>query len=200
MDVQMPELDGFGATAEIRTIEAETGGHVPIVALTAHAMAGDEARCLEGGMDAYVSKPFRPEELFVAVEQLAGGARAPARVADDEPEDNMLVFDREQALAQFGDDAAFLGEIINIFLDEAAMLVADGAAALAAGDLAALGKVAHRLKGASGQMMAEEAQQAAYAVEMAGKAGESDGIEDLWGALTEALDRLRPVLAELIPE
>ena len=200
MDIQMPELDGFGATAEIRAMEAETGGHVPIVALTAHAMAGDEARCLEGGMDAYVSKPFRPEELFVAVEQLAMGAGTRSVPDDEEPESELTVFDREQAMAQFGDDPEFLVEIINIFLEESEQLVADGDAALAAGDFGALAKVAHRLKGASGQMTAEEAQQAAYAVEMAGKAEEADGIEDLWKEFLAALDRLRPALEVLLPQ
>ncbi len=199
MDIQMPELDGFGATAEIRELEAATGGRVPIVALTAHAMAGDETRCLEGGMDAYVSKPFRPEELFVAVEQLAKGARVAEMPAEREPEDEVTIFDREQAMAQFGDDPSFLVEIINIFLEEAEQLVADGQAALEAGDLPALAKVAHRLKGASGQMTAEEAQQAAYAVEMAGKAGEAEGIDDLWQTFLAALDRLRPALEILLP-
>ena len=199
MDIQMPELDGFGATAEIRAFEQGTGGHVPIVALTAHAMAGDEARCLEGGMDAYVSKPFRPEELFVAVEQLASGAAPPELPTGEEPENEMTVFDRDQAIAQFGDDPDFLGEIINIFLEEAAALVLEGEEALAQGDLAALARVAHRLKGASGQMTAEESQQAAYAVEMAGKAEQADGIDELWGTLVAALDRLRPMLAESLP-
>ena len=199
MDIQMPELDGFGAAAEIRALEAESGGHIPIVALTAHAMAGDEARCLEGGMDAYVSKPFRPEELFVAVEQLASGAGPSQPTQTEETENHPVVFDKQQAFAQFGDDPEFLGEIIALFLEEADGLVADGDAALAAGDLAALAKVAHRLKGASGQMTAEEAQQAAYAVEMAGKADDAESIADLWGALTAALDRLRPVLEDSRP-
>ncbi|MCP3995415.1 MAG: PAS domain S-box protein [bacterium] len=198
MDIQMPELDGFGATAEIRELESEIGGHIPIVALTAHAMAGDETRCLEGGMDAYVSKPFRPEELFVAVEQLASGVAAPENAIAEDSENVVTVFDEDAAIAQFGDDPEFLTEIINIFLEEATTLVAEGDEALAAGDLATLAKVAHRLKGASGQMTAEQSQQAAYAVEMAGKAEDAEGITDLWGTLTEALDRLRPILEETI--
>ncbi len=200
MDIQMPELDGFAATAEIRALEAGSDRHIPIVALTAHAMAGDETRCLEGGMDAYVSKPFRPEELFVTVEQLASGAGVARPTQTEESDSQSVVFDKQQALAQFGDDPDFLGEIISLFLEEAEGLVADGNAALETGDLAALSKVAHRLKGASGQMTAEEAQEAAYAVEMAGKAEDAENIASLWAVLTTALDYLRPVLEDLLPQ
>jgi CheY-like chemotaxis protein len=69
MDVQMADMDGFQATAAIREreSESETGGHVPIVALTAHAIKGDRERCLEAGMDGYLSKPIHPEELRTAI-------------------------------------------------------------------------------------------------------------------------------------
>jgi len=70
MDIQMPEMDGFEATAAIRTQEETTGPHVPIIAMTAHAMQGDRERCLEVGMDGYVAKPIRARELFEAIESL----------------------------------------------------------------------------------------------------------------------------------
>ncbi|HUJ21977.1 MAG TPA: response regulator, partial [Bryobacteraceae bacterium] len=68
MDIQMPEMDGFEATQAIRETERETGTHLPIIAMTAHAMKGDEERCLEAGMDSYVSKPITPRDLFAAIE------------------------------------------------------------------------------------------------------------------------------------
>jgi CheY-like chemotaxis protein len=74
MDVQMPEMDGFQATSAIREREANSDGHVPIVALTAFALKGDEQRCLSAGMDAYVSKPLRTDELFATIERLLSKA------------------------------------------------------------------------------------------------------------------------------
>ena len=71
MDVQMPEMSGFEATSAIRRKEKTTGAHIPIVAMTAHAMKGDEERCLEAGMDAYIAKPIRPDSLFQLIERLA---------------------------------------------------------------------------------------------------------------------------------
>ncbi len=73
MDIQMPEMDGFEATAKIRLKELESGCHTPIIALTAHAMKGDRERCLEAGMDEYVTKPVKPKELFAAVQRMITG-------------------------------------------------------------------------------------------------------------------------------
>jgi len=69
MDVQMPELDGFQATARIRELEKESSRYTPIVAMTAHAMKGDRERCLEAGMDDYISKPLRRERLYAVLDR-----------------------------------------------------------------------------------------------------------------------------------
>ena len=75
MDVQMPVLDGLEATAQIRAREADSGAHVPIVAMTAHALKGDRQRCLTAGMDGYVAKPIRPRDLFQAIDRLFAAPR-----------------------------------------------------------------------------------------------------------------------------
>ena len=77
MDVQMPEMDGFETTAKIREHERTTGTHVPVIAMTAHAMAGDRQRCLDAGMDGYVAKPLRPTELFSEIDRSLQGPLPP---------------------------------------------------------------------------------------------------------------------------
>jgi two-component system, sensor histidine kinase and response regulator len=85
MDVQMPEMDGFEATEAIRAKERMSGGHLPIIAMTAHALMGDQERCLAAGMDGYVTKPIRTAELFEAMEQLM--AKYPAGVPSEVGQD-----------------------------------------------------------------------------------------------------------------
>jgi CheY-like chemotaxis protein len=75
MDVQMPEMGGFEATGIIRAREAERGGHVPLVAMTAHAMKGDRERCIDAGMDSYMSKPIDGRKLIALIDSLVGTPR-----------------------------------------------------------------------------------------------------------------------------
>ena len=84
MDVQMPEMDGFEATAAIREIEKTSGRHMPIVAMTANALKGDQERCLAAGMDAYISKPIRTSELFATLEAILNGAAVPPLAEKEE--------------------------------------------------------------------------------------------------------------------
>ncbi len=119
MDVQMPELDGLEATAAIRAREREEGAgeHLPIIAMTAHAMKGDRERCLAAGMDAYVSKPLRPGELYDVLDRIAtaGGAGRDG-AADTAPE--LARFDMDAALDRVDGDAGLMRELVELFLEE----------------------------------------------------------------------------------
>src|SRR6186713_3457454 len=98
MDVQMPEMSGVEATAAIREAERHTDRHIPIVALTARAMAGDREQCLAAGMDAYVSKPVRSEDLFAAIDSVVTQQRGPSVAATQLPPDKV---DRDVLLEGF---------------------------------------------------------------------------------------------------
>jgi CheY-like chemotaxis protein len=78
MDVQMPEMDGFETTAAIRARERDTGMHLPIIAMTAHAMQGDRERCIAAGMDSYISKPLKVQELIELLEKVSDAAQQEA--------------------------------------------------------------------------------------------------------------------------
>jgi CheY-like chemotaxis protein len=156
MDVQMPEMDGFEATAAIRARERASGRHVPIVAMTAHAIKGDRERCLAAGMDDYLSKPIRAEELYRVVEaQVIAAPLEPA-------------FDVESALAQLGGDTDTLREIAAIFTTEAPTMLASLRDAVAAGDAGAVRMAAHAIKGSLGAFAAHRAAAAARELERLG--------------------------------
>ena len=123
MDVEMPEMDGFEATRAIRQREAQSGQHVPILAMTAYAMKGDQERCLEAGMDGYLSKPVAPDELHRAIESflpLDRDLQAALRQAQGGPEEppSAPAVDLEEALRTVGGDRGLLQEAVGLFLEK----------------------------------------------------------------------------------
>ena len=110
MDIQMPEMDGFEATAAIRREEEATGKHLPIIAMTAHAMEGDRERCLAAGMDGYIAKPIKAEDLIDAIEKL-GRSPAFAEVATTAKPREQEPIDMASALARAGGDVELLKEM-----------------------------------------------------------------------------------------
>jgi signal transduction histidine kinase/CheY-like chemotaxis protein len=160
MDVQMPEMDGFEATTEIRAQEAVTGGHLRVIAMTAHAMAGDRVRCLRAGMDGYVSKPLDPRLLYAVVEQEeltpSSEAVAPA-------------FERAAALERMGGDRALLSEVIQLFLEDCPSRVAAIRVAIDVRDADTLCSEAHALKGAASNLSAISLFETAEILEQLGR-------------------------------
>jgi CheY-like chemotaxis protein len=193
MDVQMPEMDGFEATAAIRQKDKAMGTHVPIIALTAHAMKGDRERCLAGGMDGYVSKPVQAEELIKAVEGLVGNSPATGKASDHTNE----VLDRELALARVDGDEGLLADLAKLFCEECPKLLFAVEDAVARRDTAALKRAAHSLKGSMSTFAAREATEAALRLEELASAGELVDAEGAYRLLATQVDRLKQALESL---
>ena len=197
MDVQMPVMDGIEATKRIRAREQEAGaGHLPVIAMTAHAMAGDRERCLEAGMDGYVPKPIQVEQLFAEIERLVTRG-APPRAAEEteaavpsgEPP-----FDPAETLARVGGDPALYKSVVRVFLDAHETLLGTVRDAVSAGDAEALFRAAHSLKGTVSNFSAVRATEAAGDLEASGRAGDLTGTEQKLAALESAVGALTAAL------
>jgi two-component system, sensor histidine kinase and response regulator len=200
MDVQMPLMSGIEATSTIRDAERGTGRHVPIVAMTAHAMKGDRERFLAAGMDDYVSKPLRADEVLAAI---ARATRGNPPVAEQRPERIATTneLDVPSILAGLGGSRELLREVIDVFVNDAPARLTDTRTALAAGDGAAIAGQAHALKSMVGLFTTAEAFAAARELEARGKqgdlAGAAEAMTALNGAVEGLLGRLRTLRAEL---
>lgn len=192
MDAQMPQMDGYQATAEIRQREKRTGKHIRIIALTALAMKNDRERCLAAGMDGYVSKPVDPDLLLQCLESEQEHAINPV---EDREETAVAVkaFDRADALKRVKGKHAFLKRLAQVFLQEMPVTMADILAAAAAGDALRLERSAHRLKGAASTMSAKPLADAAARLEHAVRTSEPRGKAEV----SQALRALEALAAEL---
>ena len=192
MDVQMPSLDGLDATRVIRARERETGLHIPIVAMTAHAMKGDRERCLEVGMDGYLMKPIRAEQLFRQIEEIASSA-PPAGPAAEPAATNGLV-DWTLASRAVNGDQKLLDQVLAAFLEEGPQLVETMRVTRASGEWKRFQRAAHTLKSALrtfGVASAERVEE----LELAAKAGNTSidaaTIAEVIATVQPALDEMR---------
>jgi two-component system, sensor histidine kinase and response regulator len=176
MDIQMPEMDGLTATQKIREREKRTRSHLPIIAMTAHAMKGDRERCLEAGMDGYVSKPIDKKELEQAIASAIPAPDAPGvGPSSTKPEqgnavaNSLVAWDNTKALERLGGDEQLLREVVAIFLEDLPKHVASLRQAVAQGDAEVLAKTAHSLKGELGYLGISELSQKAHELEEMGR-------------------------------
>ncbi|MFQ5586427.1 MAG: response regulator [Thermodesulfobacteriota bacterium] len=206
MDVQMPEMGGFEATASIREDEKTTGAHIPIIALTAHAMKGDREWCLAAGMDGYVSKPLKAEELFEAIGKLCpspaetgtavGDGSVPADVAPEGSE----VFDRKAVLDRVEGDKELFKELVELFLKNTPQLMGEIRDAVSRGDASQLEHSAHTLKGSAGNFCAGPAFDAALKLETMGREGKIKEADEAISVLQGEIERLKTALEELVKD
>jgi PAS domain S-box-containing protein len=194
LDVQMPVMGGFETAAAIREKEKTTGGHLPLVALTAHALRGDREKCLKAGMDAYVSKPVRAEELFRTLEEQLPSAAKTAATQAAEPQ-KVLTFNREALLNRVDGNVKLLRELVDIFLTDCPKMIKAAGKALAAGDAASAHATLHALRGSIGTFAAPAALEAAAKVESRNQAGNIDGARKAFIELEAEVNALQRDLA-----
>ena len=196
MDVQMPLMDGFAATAAIRQRENATGRHTPIIALTAHVMKGDRERCLAAGMDAYASKPLRRQELFAAIDGLLPGGKTAPKITAASRETSETVWDPTTVLAEVEGDRELLLKLIGRFLDQYPKVLSEIRASVNQRDSAMLERSSHKLKGSVSHFGARNAYEAARRLEEMGRNGDLVGAEEATVVLETEICRLQHDLTE----
>jgi len=203
MDVQMPVMDGFEATAAIRARERLTGAHLPIVAMTAHAMKGDREKCLARGMDGYVSKPLQAAELYAVIEDVASGEPKGAGQKATETASVgtwsgiSAVVNMAAALERTGGDMDLLRELAGVFCTDCPRMLAHVRIALDERDGKRLKEAAHALKGAVGVFDPAGAYATALSLESLDVCCDQAGAEQIYLRLQAQIDRLLPALEGL---
>jgi len=191
MEVEMPDVDGFDATAIVREKEKSSGRHMPTVALTAYAMKGDRDRSLAAGMDAYVSKPIRHQDLLETIQRLVSGMPDTPSAAPSE-KTPAEVLDEALLMSRVGDDLLLLQDLVDLYLGDYPRLLDEIRAALGRKDSRALQRGAHSLKGCTSNLAAKLASEAAFKLEGLAHAGD-------WGEAGNALESLERELVRLKP-
>ena len=198
MDVQMPEMNGIDATKAIRAREQARGGHVPIIALTAHAMAADRELCLRAGMDDYLTKPVSPVALTQTVERIVEHRSSnPQPSGSPSSASSEPILDPNAALERVDGDRELLGEIIALFQQDIDSLLQELEQAVQAKDSEAIMRTAHRLKGSVATFAAKPATEAALRLETMGRNSDTADAASAFRTLQAELNRLLPALESL---
>lgn len=196
MDVQMPEMDGFEATRTIRARERATREHLPIIAMTAHAMKSDRDACLDAGMDGYVSKPIRVSELYQTIADVLDSQEPLNSKTSPRSAPSLVNWDKALEIVQ--DDYDLLVDITQAFLEEMPKMLNELNAALAENDGPAFQRAAHTLKGSLRYFGANEAFELAYELECIGSDRRFDDAFNLLAEMKSLLSQIESELRSLI--
>lgn len=197
MDCQMPGMDGYEAARLIRQPSSAVRDHdIPIIAATAHAMAGDRERCLAAGMNGYVSKPLRSEELEQVIEQWTSRMLADIQPADPQPVPFTVsgTFDREDFVERLMGNLALAQRILRGFVEDMPGQIAVLAQAISDGDASQVQLIAHSIKGAAANVGGLELRKLAWKLEEQGRAGDLNSSAFDLPELSASFERVRPVM------
>jgi two-component system sensor histidine kinase/response regulator len=217
MDVQMPEMDGLEATAAIRKMELDSGEHIPIVAMTAHAMKGDRERCLAAGMDDYLAKPVEAKALHEVLNRWTP-AMSPREAleitskqtsmenlqATDQlprvPQIDTATFDLSAMRERVEQDLDLLAEMFALYSESSPALLAEIESAVAERNGPRIARAAHTLKGVLKNMCAAKSAEAALRLETIGESNDLAQADDLLVTLKSECGRLQAELAHVVTE
>lgn len=198
MDMQMPVLDGLEATRRIRAAELKSGQHLPIVAMTANAMQGDKEKCLEAGMDGYVSKPISVDALLAAIAACTQHLRADPKEKQKMDSSGSNTIKRAEIVDRLGGDDSLFVTLAQMFIDDAPNYTNALKSALAAGDGPLLGREAHTVKGLFSTFSDDDGMNCALTLEDRALAGDLTDMESQLQVLIGHVERLSRLLQQEI--
>ena len=198
MDLQMPEMDGLEATTAIRAQESG-GQHLPIIAMTAHTAQGDRERCLEVGMDDYISKPIEPQKLYAIIDRFMKRSWEDGELKTMTSQE-YVSFDEDALLARVDNDVELVHELVHLFLDDCQQRTASLELALENRDGEQLAQAAHTLKGSAGNLCAYGVHEAAGRLEAVARLGDLHQASSLFIELQREMTHLQTVLKEVVSQ
>ena len=208
MDCQMPEMDGYEATGAIRDQTTQVDNHyIPIIALTAHALPSDRQKCMDAGMNDYLTKPLEPKQLAAMLKKWLGSegltsnernVSAPAPLTPEADAPEVKVFDRAGFMARVGGDEELAGELLRVFVADTLNRINDLQQAAADGDATTVIEQAHTIKGSSANAGAEAVQEWALRLENLARDGRLDEVMAGTGELSARLETFKSVMTEVL--
>jgi two-component system, sensor histidine kinase and response regulator len=191
MDVQMPEMNGFEATQAIRQKERSTGRHIPIIAMTAHVMKGDEEKCLAAGMDNYLTKPIRGADLLALIDRLSNDqSGVVVKPSSSLTDSSGPTIDLAGALERLDGDRSLLDELVELFRDDCARAMEEIRRGLLLHDKKRVERGAHTLKGSSSSVGAVAVPQVAAEIENLASKGNLSAATEQFQVLKKEIEHL----------
>jgi CheY-like chemotaxis protein len=207
MDVQMPEMDGFEATASIREKEKRTGFYIPIIAMTAHAMKGDRERCLDSGMDDYIAKPLKAEHLTKTIDRVMSKVKKAKKISiksqirnkmaeEQYPNQDIPPIDFASALERVEGDKSFLEELLNLYFEDFSEKYGQLQKAIEQKNFNLIRELGHNLKGSSANLSLTFLQETSSHMEVAGRDRNGEKAKKALALLEQEFKRLKDFLSK----